>query len=157
MNFLGEKHAKNARDTHFSCIAKFIHNESLVRQLNSSKHIVDTIHSTQTQSNENRALKSNKFIYFIIYKIIDSSKLYFIDKPPINTIAFELKSDTLEILNIANCFNEKLTIKNIERFYNYRTIGNDFKCMTSVLSGRDSYMPINIPSIIYYLSVYYLK
>ena len=55
-----------------------------------------------------------------------------------------MKEDSLELLNIHNRRNEKLTIMNIESFYNYRTVEDNFKCVTSILSNRDTFMPINI-------------
>ena len=43
INFFGEKHGKNQRDTHFSNISRFIHAESLVKRLTSSQDIADAI------------------------------------------------------------------------------------------------------------------
>lgn len=57
-NFFGEKHGKSGRDTHFSCISKFIRDESLVRQLTCSKDIVNAIHIGQKRSNKNRVKNS---------------------------------------------------------------------------------------------------
>ena len=73
-------------------------------------------------------------------------KIFLKEKSPIITIPFELKENSLELLNIYNRRNEKLTIMNIESFYNYRTVEDNFKCVTSILSNKDIFMPINIPS-----------
>ncbi len=61
LNFFGDKHGKNGRDTHFSCITKFIQQESLRKQLISTEDIVNAINNGQLKSNENRKLKS-KFL-----------------------------------------------------------------------------------------------
>ena len=54
LNFFGDKHGKNNRDTHFSNIAKFIEAESLVKQLKTSQDIVDAIHKRQSIANLNK-------------------------------------------------------------------------------------------------------
>ncbi len=54
LNFFCEKHGKNKRDSHFANISKFLEAESLVRQLKSSKDIVDAIHCRQEYANRNK-------------------------------------------------------------------------------------------------------
>jgi hypothetical protein len=56
INFFGEKHGKNQRDTHFSNISRFIHAESLVKRLTSSQDIADAIMKRQRMANENNLL-----------------------------------------------------------------------------------------------------
>jgi len=58
LNFFGDKHGKNSRDTHFSCVSKFIRDETLVRRMTCSQDIVDAIHYRQNISNQNRILHS---------------------------------------------------------------------------------------------------
>ncbi len=64
LNFFVEKHGKNSRDSHFSCVSRFIHNESLLKRLTSSEDIVDAIHNGQKKSNENRAAESKLIFLF---------------------------------------------------------------------------------------------
>jgi hypothetical protein len=64
LNFFVEKHGKNFRDSHFSCVSRFIHNESLLKRLTSSEDIVDAIHNGQKKSNENRAAESKLIFLF---------------------------------------------------------------------------------------------
>ena len=59
LNFFGDRHGKNCRDTHFSCISKFVRDESLVKQIRTSQDIVSSIISRQEKSNENRIEKGN--------------------------------------------------------------------------------------------------
>ena len=59
LNFFGDKHGKNSRDSHFSNIAKFIKDESLVKKLKSTQDIVDAIIKRQLIANENN--KGNVF------------------------------------------------------------------------------------------------
>ena len=54
MNFFGNKHGKNGRDTHFSCLTKFIEAEKKVRKFSSSADIARAITSRQEISNEAR-------------------------------------------------------------------------------------------------------
>ena len=54
LNFFGDKHGKNSRDSHFSNIAKFIKDESLVKKLGSTQDIVDAIIKRQLIANENK-------------------------------------------------------------------------------------------------------
>ena len=51
-----------------------------------------------------------------------------------------------EIQNCLSQFqnNKTLTIQNIESFYNYRTIDDDFKLVTSVLSSENSFITLTI-------------
>ncbi len=58
LNFFCEKHGKNSRDTHFSCISRFVEQESLIRKLTCTQDLVDAIENGQRKSNENRALQS---------------------------------------------------------------------------------------------------
>ncbi len=62
LNFFVEKHGKNSRDTHFSCVCKFLKNESILKKLNSTQDIVDAINKGQHKSNESRKLLSKKIM-----------------------------------------------------------------------------------------------
>jgi hypothetical protein len=70
--------------------------------------------------------------------------LYFLAKKNVKTIAFGLDFET-DFL-ISNNFNSNitLTIQNIESFYNYRTIGNNFQLVTSVLSGENEFIELKL-------------
>lgn len=57
LNFFIEKHGKNSRDSHFSCISRFIKEESLVKKIESTQDIVDAIHNRQRMANENKKSK----------------------------------------------------------------------------------------------------
>lgn len=57
LNFFGEKHGKNARDTHFSCLSLFVKNESLVTPIKNTGDIIIAIHNRQVISNRSRALR----------------------------------------------------------------------------------------------------
>jgi len=59
LNFFADKHGKNARDSHFSCLSRFIKDESLIRQLKNIPDVVEAINNRQRASNENRILRSN--------------------------------------------------------------------------------------------------
>lgn len=54
MNFFGEKHGKNMRDTHFYRVAQFVKDESLVRKLETSQDVVDAILKRQEIANKNK-------------------------------------------------------------------------------------------------------
>ena len=71
MNFFGDKHGKNNRDTHFSVISRFIQAESLVKKIYSTQDIVDAIHKRQELANQN--LKGSKCLigFFISRKIAE--------------------------------------------------------------------------------------
>ena len=43
--------------------------------------------------------------------------------------------------------NKTLTIQNIESYYNYRTIENDFKLVSSVLSNENNFIELRIKNI----------
>jgi hypothetical protein len=58
LNFFGDKHGKNARDSHFSNLSKFIEAESLVNRLYSSQDICDAIEKRQQMANDNKLGKS---------------------------------------------------------------------------------------------------
>jgi hypothetical protein len=53
------------------------------------------------------------------------------------TYAFELDSDTATFHKAHFPVNTTLTIRNIESFYNYRTLNNDFCLVSSILSNSD--------------------
>lgn len=119
MNYFGEKHGKNARDTHFSCLSLFLKMESLVTPLKTSDDIVNAIIKRQAISNTNRALRCLK---------------------PINTICFALDSeDEMDRRNL-----ECLSIKGIETLYNYRTIGPSFILVSSILSDENKGIAVEI-------------
>ena len=54
LNFSGDKHGKNSRDTHFSHASGFINAESLVKKLESSQDIVNAIITRQNFANEQK-------------------------------------------------------------------------------------------------------
>ena len=55
LNFFIEKHGKNSRDSHFSCLSSFIKSESLTRKIESTQDVVDAIHRRQKMANENKS------------------------------------------------------------------------------------------------------
>ena len=69
LNFFIEKHGKNSRDTHFSCISRFIKEESLIKKIESTQDVVDAIHRRQATANENKKGKSKNFFSFFLYNI----------------------------------------------------------------------------------------
>jgi hypothetical protein len=66
INYFAEKHGKNARDAHFSNLAKFVKSESLVRRLENSADIVSAINLRQNMANEN---KTGFFFNFLKFEI----------------------------------------------------------------------------------------
>jgi hypothetical protein len=60
VNFFGEKHGKNGRDTHFSQISKFIKAESLLTHLISSQDVVNAINKRTKLTNDYREFKGRK-------------------------------------------------------------------------------------------------
>jgi hypothetical protein len=67
LNFFVEKHGKNSRDAHFSCLSNFIKSQSLIKRLETSADVVNAIHQGQVKSNQNRAFKGNLFLLKIFY------------------------------------------------------------------------------------------
>ncbi len=57
-NLFCEKHGKNSRDQHFSCVSHFVKNESMVKQLTSSKDICDAIERQQMLANLNTSRRN---------------------------------------------------------------------------------------------------
>jgi len=57
---------------------------------------------------------------------------------PIQTIAFVLKDNYSEDLGIDVSQVETLAIKNLESFFNYKTVGKKFDLVSTVLSSQDS-------------------
>lgn len=53
LNFFCEKHGKNNRDSHFSCISRFIKKASLKKKLASTSDIVEAINIGQLLANQN--------------------------------------------------------------------------------------------------------
>ncbi|CAF0895334.1 unnamed protein product [Brachionus calyciflorus] len=121
---VSEDHGKNLRDAHFSCIARFLKYASLKKRLCSSKDIVDAINEGQRKANEN-ALKRT------------------------NTIAYELDFET-DLFHSTNYpRNKTLTIQNVESFYNYRTIGSEFRLVTSILSDWNHFIELRLKGYIH--------
>ena len=149
LNFFGDKHGKNARDTHFSCISKFIKSESFVRQLSTSMDIVDAINKRQELSNILRKEKSTPLVFYKISIIIIHLILKKQDLEPITTIAVTLQDNFQQLVQGQYQENQKLTVKNLESYYNYRTVGTDFQWVTSVLSDRENFMPMPITSFFF--------
>ncbi len=58
-NLFCEKHGKNSRDQHFSCVSQFVYNESMIKQLTSSRDICDAIERQQTLANINTYRRNN--------------------------------------------------------------------------------------------------
>ena len=54
LNFFIEKHGKNSRDSHFSCLSKFVKDESLIKKIESTQDVVDAIHHRQQLANQNK-------------------------------------------------------------------------------------------------------
>ena len=59
VNFFAEKHGKNRRDVHFSCVSRFLNAESHLKRIKSSEDIVEAIEQAQWKSNLTRLKKSN--------------------------------------------------------------------------------------------------
>ena len=59
MNYFGEGHGKNCRDTHFSTVSKFVMDESLVRKLSTPEDVARAINDRQALTNENRISEGN--------------------------------------------------------------------------------------------------
>ncbi len=57
-NLFCEKHGKNSRDQHFSCVSNFIYNESMIKQLRSSQDICDAIERQQMLANLNTSRRN---------------------------------------------------------------------------------------------------
>ena len=136
MNFFGDKHGKNGRDAHFSNISRFIVSESLTRKLYCSQDIVDSIFKRQLLSNEN-----NKSLIFFEQKTKKKGKAFFkftilncekLGTSKQITFAFSLNPDIDAKYKEKYQIHKTLTIQNLESFYNYRTIDQDFKLVTSV-------------------------
>ncbi len=123
MNFFGEKHGKNGRDTHFSVISRYIHDESLVRQLNSSQDIAEAIQVRQRLSNDFRIAMKKK---------------------PITTIVYVLSENYLQELNIVGNPVQSLHIRNVDSFYNYKTFGNNLNLVTTIMSNRVLSIPVEL-------------
>ena len=69
--------------------------------------------------------------------------------PPITTIAYELTAAASEDLErkrmeLGTPQLRKLKICNLEKSYNFRTVGSDFKLVTSVLANSNDYITISI-------------
>ncbi len=65
LNFFVEKHGKNSRDSHFSCVSSFIKSQSLIKRLETSSDVVDAIQNGQNKSNENRILRGNNLLFIL--------------------------------------------------------------------------------------------
>jgi hypothetical protein len=62
LNFFGDKHGKNNRDTHFSNVSRFILAESLCSKLESSQDIANAITKRQMMAKENRPGKIHPYM-----------------------------------------------------------------------------------------------
>jgi len=112
LNFFAEKHGKNSRDAHFSNITKFIRAQSLVKRLISSQDIADAIMERQAMANENNS----------------------VEKSHVTSYAIVLDVDTAGEIQSNYSSSENIFISNLESFYNYKSIGENFKIVSSVLS-----------------------
>jgi hypothetical protein len=121
-NFFGEKHGKNSRDQHFSTVTAYIKQHEFKNKLVSSNDIVEAINQGQMRSNNHKLSK---------------------EEDVINVIALELKDDYVINKNkkkVKQCY---LNLPNIESFYNYRTIGESFKIVTSYTSNNEFLIDID--------------
>ena len=71
--------------------------------------------------------------------------ILFIDNLNIVTHCIAVTKEIETALSHFN-LNQTLTIQNIESFYNYRTVDNDYKLVTSVLSSENSFITLKIKS-----------
>ena len=135
MNYFAEKHGKNGRDAHFSNIARFIKAESLVRRLSTSQDIVDSLVNRQKMANENN---KGKFYFFDCFiKTILALTLKDLESH-VKLYALALDLETDQSIQREFPKNFTLTVANLESFYNYRTLGDKFELVTSVLSYNEN-------------------
>lgn len=120
LNFFAEKHGKNSRDEHFSHVALYIKQLNFKKQLSCTKDIVDAINDGQARSNEHRLSRNEKIIRVIALELND---VY----------------ETGRKKKVTQCY---LTIPLIESFYNFRTVGETFKIVTSYTSNSDKLIEI---------------
>ncbi len=121
-NFFGEKHGKNSRDQHFSTVSAYIKQHEFKNKLVCSNDIVEAINHGQMRSNDHKLSKKEDVI---------------------DVIALELKDDYEKNKikkKVKQCF---LNLPNIESFYNYRTIGESFKIVTSYTSNNEFLIDID--------------
>lgn len=62
--------------------------------------------------------------------------------PPITTIAFKLDDNYTQNLNITEEPIKQIKFANIESYFNYRTIDEDFKLVSSILSDKESFIQL---------------
>ncbi len=119
--------------------------------MTSSQDIVDAIHYRQYISNQNRLLLSKSLLKALMRRMwhfmncFNSKEL-----KPIQTIAFVLRESYAEDLGIDVSKTETLAIKNVESFFNYKTVGKNFDLVSTVLSSQDSkFYPVQTFSKLY--------
>lgn len=79
-----------------------------------------------------------------MHKCFFKSFNYISGLEPITTVAYTLDAHTiLELLN-RYPLNKSITIQNIESYFNYRTIGPDFKLVTSILSKYERFLDVQL-------------
>jgi hypothetical protein len=144
VNYFAEKHGKNGRDVHFSCISRFLNAESHLKRIKSSEDIANAIEKGQLKANNNRLNKSTILdISDLKKKLINN---YSKDLEIIETFALALNQQIVEEIQTEHPIQQYLFIFHVESYYNYRTFGANFDLVTSVLSLRDDFMPLKLKS-----------
>jgi len=125
-NLFCEKHGKNSRDQHFSCVSQFIYNESMVKQLTSSKDICDAIERQQRLANINTNRR------YALKKA--STQTIFKEK---QTRAFVVPQHTYSHMNCP-----MLKVDGLKKYYNFFT-DNDLVLKTHFMSDQSCFEILN--------------
>ena len=118
-NFFCEKHGKNSRDQHFSVISNFIHQESMIKQLTSSKDICDAIIKRQTFANLEK-IRLNE-----LQKNTTSK--------PHDTVTTEAFVIPLYTNSVVTC--SELIVSGLQKYYNFYT-DNAYNLKTHLMSDQ---------------------
>jgi hypothetical protein len=98
--------------------------QSLTKRLSSSQDIADAIMQRQAMANENNQDKNSHVQVYVA--VLDVNEAKAIQDEHLNT----------NFVHIAN----------LESLYNYRTVGEEFKIVSSVLSMNESYVDVQMKS-----------
>ena len=98
--------------------------QSLTTRLTISKDIADAIIQRQTMANENNQDKNSRVEVYVA--VLDLNE----------AMAIHDKHSSYNFVNISN----------LESLYNYRTVGEDFQIVSSVLSLNESYVEVQMKS-----------
>jgi hypothetical protein len=98
--------------------------QSLTKRLSSSQDIADAIEQRQALANQNN---QNANLHIEVHVAV-------------------LDVDETRELQEKHTNSNFVFISNLESFYNYRTIGEDFKIVSSVLSLNENYVEVQMKS-----------